>query len=66
MYLAVKAREVGHHPTWTSGGSASGSRSPPMTPGTGSPTTDLDFTMARHIDAIAAGRGAEPVPAGES
>jgi 4a-hydroxytetrahydrobiopterin dehydratase len=27
--------------------------------------TELDFALAKHIDAIAAGHGAEPVPASD-
>jgi 4a-hydroxytetrahydrobiopterin dehydratase len=64
MYVAAKAREVGHHPDmdirwqrirfWIT------------THDAGHRITGLDFAMARHIDAIAAGHGAEPVPARDS
>jgi 4a-hydroxytetrahydrobiopterin dehydratase len=59
MYVAAKAREVGHHPdmiiTWqritfrTTTHDASDR------------LTDADFMLARHIDAIAAGHGATGV-----
>ena len=59
MYVAAKAREVGHHPdmeiTWqritfrTTTHDADDS------------LTEADFALARHIDAIAAGHGATGV-----
>jgi 4a-hydroxytetrahydrobiopterin dehydratase len=64
MYVAAKAREVGHHPDmdirWQR------IRFSITTHDAGHRITDLDFAMARHIDAIAAGHGAEPLSAGES
>lgn len=62
MYVAAKARELGHHPDidirWQRIGFGI------TTHDAGHRITDLDFAMARHIDAIAAGHGAKPVPAG--
>ncbi len=64
MYVAAKAREVGHHPDmeirWQR------IRFSITTHDAGHRITDLDFVMARHIDAIAAGHGAEPVPNGDA
>jgi 4a-hydroxytetrahydrobiopterin dehydratase len=59
VYVAAKAREVGHHPdmaiTWQR------IRFDITTHDAGRKLTILDFELARHIDAIAAGHGAEPV-----
>ncbi|MFC4054641.1 4a-hydroxytetrahydrobiopterin dehydratase [Actinomadura syzygii] len=59
MYVAAKAREVGHHPdihiTWQR------IRFDITTHDAGGRITAKDFELARHIDAIAAGHGAEPV-----
>ena len=64
MYVAAKAREVRHHPDidirWQR------IRFGITTHDAGHRITDLDFAMARHIDAIAAGHGAKPVPAGDA
>ncbi len=64
MYVAAKAREVGHHPDidirWQR------IRFGITTHDVGHRITDLDFAMARHIDAIAAGHGAKPVSAGDA
>jgi 4a-hydroxytetrahydrobiopterin dehydratase len=58
MYVAAKAREIGHHPdihiTWQR------IRFEITTHDAGHRLTDKDFELARHIDAIAAGHGAEP------
>lgn len=60
MYVAAKAREVGHHPdihiTWQR------IRFVITTHDAGNRLTAADFELAAHIDAIAAGHGAEPVP----
>ncbi|GIH67749.1 4a-hydroxytetrahydrobiopterin dehydratase [Sphaerimonospora thailandensis] len=57
MYVAAKAREVGHHPdihiTWQR------VRFVITTHDAGSRLTAKDFELARHIDAIAAGHSAE-------
>ncbi|WP_433225121.1 4a-hydroxytetrahydrobiopterin dehydratase [Microtetraspora malaysiensis] len=57
MYVAAKAREVGHHPdvhiTWQR------IRFVVTTHDAGNRLTTRDFALARHIDAIAAGHGAE-------
>lgn len=57
-YVAAKAREVGHHPdihiTWQR------IRFNITTHDAGHRLTAEDFNLARHIDAIAAGHGAEP------
>ncbi|MFC0865882.1 4a-hydroxytetrahydrobiopterin dehydratase [Sphaerimonospora cavernae] len=54
MYVAAKAREIGHHPdihiTWQR------IRFVITTHDAGSRLTAKDFELARHIDAIAAGR----------
>ncbi|WP_433355671.1 4a-hydroxytetrahydrobiopterin dehydratase [Microtetraspora malaysiensis] len=59
MYVAAKAREVGHHPdihiTWQR------IRFVVTTHDAGHRLTTRDFALARHIDAIAAGHGAEAV-----
>jgi len=64
MYVAAKAREVGHHPDidirWQR------IRFGITTHDAGNRITELDFALARHIDAIAAGHGAKPVPAGDA
>lgn len=58
MYVAAKAREVGHHPdihiTWQR------IRFSITTHDAGHRITAKDFELARHIDVIAAGHGAEP------
>ncbi|QKG23199.1 4a-hydroxytetrahydrobiopterin dehydratase [Actinomadura verrucosospora] len=58
MYVAAKAREIGHHPdihiTWQR------IRFDITTHDAGHRLTTKDFELARHIDAIAAGHGAEP------
>ena len=58
MYVAAKAREVGHHPdihiTWQR------IRFTVTTHDAGGKLTAKDFDLATHIDAIAAGHGAEP------
>lgn len=63
MYVAAKAREVGHHPDidirWQR------IRFGITTHDSGHRITDLDFAFARHIDAIAAGHGARPATTGE-
>ena len=60
MYVAAKARGVGHHPDigirWQR------IRSGISTHDAGHRITEVDFALARHIDAIAAGHGATPVP----
>ncbi|ACZ91745.1 4a-hydroxytetrahydrobiopterin dehydratase [Streptosporangium roseum] len=57
MYVAAKAREVGHHPdvhiTWQR------IRFVITTHDAGNRLTVKDFELAHHIDAIAAGHGAE-------
>ena len=59
MYVAAKAREIHHHPdihiTWQR------IRFVITTHEADHKLTDKDFELARHIDAIAAGHGAEPV-----
>ncbi|GLZ07452.1 putative pterin-4-alpha-carbinolamine dehydratase [Actinomadura sp. NBRC 104412] len=59
MYVAAKAREVGHHPdihiTWQR------IRFDITTHDAGHRLTEKDFELARHIDAIAVGHGAQPV-----
>ena len=59
MYVAAKAREVGHHPdihiTWQR------IRFAVTTHDAGHQLTAMDFELARHIDAIAFGHKAEPV-----
>ena len=63
MYVAAKAREVGHHPDidirWQR------IRFRITTHDVGHRITDLDFAMAWHIDEIAAGHGATPMSAGD-
>ncbi|WP_424528529.1 4a-hydroxytetrahydrobiopterin dehydratase [Sphaerisporangium viridialbum] len=58
MYVAAKAREVGHHPdihiTWQR------IRFAITTHDAGNRLTAKDFELAGHIDAIATGHGAEP------
>lgn len=58
MYVAGKARELGHHPdmhiTWQR------IRFAVTTHDAGRHLTAKDFELARHIDAIAFGHGAEP------
>ena len=64
MYVAAKAREVGNHPDidirWQR------IRFRISTYYTWHRIADLDSAMARHIDAIAAGHGAKPVPTGDA
>lgn len=59
MYVGAKAREVQHHPdihiTWQR------IRFVITTHDAGHKLTEKDFELARHIDAIAVGHGAEPV-----
>ena len=59
MYVAAKAREVGHHPdmliTWQRITFRITTRD------AGDRLTDADFKLARDIDAIAAGHGATGV-----
>jgi 4a-hydroxytetrahydrobiopterin dehydratase len=59
VYVAAKAREVGHHPdmtiTWQR------ITFTITTHDVGHKITEADFTLARHIDAIAAAFGAAPV-----
>ncbi|MBB2908860.1 4a-hydroxytetrahydrobiopterin dehydratase [Streptosporangium becharense] len=59
MYVAAKAREVGHHPdvhiTWQR------IRFVITTHDAGNRLTIKDFELAHHIDAIAAGHDAEAV-----
>lgn len=56
MYVAAKAREIGHHPdmhiTWQR------IRFVITTHDVGNRLTAKDFELARHIDAIATGHGA--------
>jgi 4a-hydroxytetrahydrobiopterin dehydratase len=58
MYVAAKAREIGHHPdihiTWQR------IRFTITTHDAGDRLTATDFELAGHIDSIAAGHGAEP------
>ncbi|MBB4920788.1 4a-hydroxytetrahydrobiopterin dehydratase [Streptosporangium saharense] len=58
MYVAAKAREIGHHPdmhiTWQR------IRFVITTHDAGHRLTAKDFDLAHHIDAIAAAHGAEP------
>jgi 4a-hydroxytetrahydrobiopterin dehydratase len=58
-YVAAKAREIQHHPDidirWQR------IRFGITTHDAGDKLTAKDFELARHIDAIAAGHGAEPV-----
>ncbi|MEV6981073.1 4a-hydroxytetrahydrobiopterin dehydratase [Sphaerisporangium sp. NPDC051017] len=58
MYIAAKAREIGHHPdihiTWQRIQFAI------TTHDSGGRLTAKDFDLARHIDAIATGHGATP------
>ncbi|HEU5025699.1 MAG TPA: 4a-hydroxytetrahydrobiopterin dehydratase [Spirillospora sp.] len=58
MYVAAKAREIGHHPdihiTWQR------IRFDITTHDAGHRLTAKDFELAHHIDAIATGHGAEP------
>jgi len=60
MYVAAKAREVGHHPdihiTWQR------IRFAITTHDAGHRLTAKDFELAAQIDAIAAGHGAEAAP----
>ena len=60
MYVAAKAREVGHHPDidirWQR------IRFSITTHDAGHKITDRDFALAGQIDAIAAGHGAKPAP----
>jgi 4a-hydroxytetrahydrobiopterin dehydratase len=59
MYVAAKAREVGHHPdmliTWQR------IKFTITTHDAGHRITEADFALARHIDAIAAAQGASPI-----
>ncbi|MFF0579924.1 4a-hydroxytetrahydrobiopterin dehydratase [Streptosporangium saharense] len=59
VYVAAKAREVGHHPdmhiTWQR------IRFVITTHDAGHRLTAKDFDLAHHIDAIATAHGAEPV-----
>ncbi|GAA1265777.1 4a-hydroxytetrahydrobiopterin dehydratase [Sphaerisporangium rubeum] len=58
MYVGAKAREIGHHPdihiTWQR------IRFSITTHDAGRRLTSMDFELARHIDSIAVGQGAEP------
>jgi 4a-hydroxytetrahydrobiopterin dehydratase len=62
VYVAAKAREVGHHPdmaiTWQR------IRFAITTHDAGGRITMADFELARDIDAIAEAAGARPVPDG--
>ena len=62
VYVAAKAREVGHHPdmsiTWQR------IRFAITTHDAGGKITLADFELAWHIDAIAEAAGATPVPGG--
>jgi len=64
VHVAAEARGVGHHPDidirWRR------IRFGITTRDAGHRITDLDFALARHIDAMAAGHGATPVPAGDA
>lgn len=60
MYVAAKAREVGHHPDMDIRWQRITFRL--TTHDAGHRITELDFDFARHIDAIAAGHGAKPAP----
>jgi 4a-hydroxytetrahydrobiopterin dehydratase len=59
MYVGAKAREIGHHPDidirWQM------IRFGITTHDAGRRITELDFTLAEHIDRIASGQGAKPV-----
>jgi 4a-hydroxytetrahydrobiopterin dehydratase len=59
VYVAAKAEEVSHHPdmhlTWQRIGFRI------TTHDAGHKLTEADFSLARHIDAIAKARGATPV-----
>ncbi|GLX04431.1 4a-hydroxytetrahydrobiopterin dehydratase [Microbispora sp. NBRC 16548] len=59
MYVAAKAREVGHHPdihiTWQR------IRFVITTHDAGNRLTANDFELARHVDSIAAGHGAAAI-----
>lgn len=59
LYVAARAEEIGHHPdmhlTWQR------IRFVITTHDAGHKLTEADFELARHIDAIAAARGATPV-----
>ena len=59
LYVAARAEELGHHPdmhlTWQR------VRFVITTHDAGNKLTVADFELARHIDAIAAARGATPV-----
>jgi 4a-hydroxytetrahydrobiopterin dehydratase len=60
MYVAAKAREIGHHPDMDIRWQRITFRT--TTHDAGHRITGLDFDLARHIDAIAAGHGAKPTP----
>ncbi len=64
VYVAAEARGVGHHRDidirWQR------IRFGITTHDAGHRITDPDFALARHIDTIAAGQGAKPLPAGGS
>ena len=60
VYVAAKAREVGHHPDIDI--RLQCIRFSVTTHDAGGRITELDFMLARNIDAIAAGHGAKPVP----
>jgi 4a-hydroxytetrahydrobiopterin dehydratase len=59
MYVAAKAREIGHHPDidirWQR------IRFGTTTHDVGNMITELDFALAEHIDRIAAAHAAKPV-----
>ena len=60
MYVAAKAREVGHHPDMDIRWQRITFRI--TTHDAGHRITDLDFDLARHIDAIAVAHGAKVAP----
>jgi 4a-hydroxytetrahydrobiopterin dehydratase len=62
MYVAAKAREVGHHPDMTITWQQITFRT--TTHDVGGRLTEADFTLAAYIDAIAAGHGAVGVEPG--
>jgi 4a-hydroxytetrahydrobiopterin dehydratase len=62
MYVAAKAREVGHHPDMAITWQRITFRT--TTHDAGDQLTEADFALAAHIDAIAAGHGAAGVEPG--
>ncbi|HTU72931.1 MAG TPA: 4a-hydroxytetrahydrobiopterin dehydratase [Trebonia sp.] len=62
MYVAAKAREIGHHPDMTITWQRITFRT--TTHDAGDQLTEADFTLAAHIDAIAAGHGAVGIEPG--